>query len=74
MAARSVKGSEGMDRREALRAASAGAALGAVVSTGSATASTEVIRKGRIRQSIVHICRGIQATRGPNISLCSGTV
>ena len=53
---RSVKGNEEMDRREALRAASAGAALGAVVSTSSAMASTEVIRKGRIHHSIVHWC------------------
>ena len=53
---RSMKGSEELDRREALRAASAGAALGAVVSTSSAMASTEVIRKGRIHHSIVHWC------------------
>ena len=56
MGGRAVNGGEGMDRREALRAAGAGAALGAVVSTNSATATGEVLRKGRIRQSIVHWC------------------
>ena len=48
-----------VSRREVLRVAGAGAALGAAVSTaasGTATAETVGKRKGRIRQSIVHWC------------------
>ena len=48
-----------VSRREVLRVAGAGAALGAAVSTvtdEAAAAKTVVKRKGRIRQSIVHWC------------------